>query len=111
MNNGAFDAISFILVTGVSVAIVVTVHRGLKQRSNIILQGWADANDIQIVETKWRWNSTGPFKWWTNGRNQTVYYLKVRDRDGRKRSGWARCGSFFGGVEFSNKIEVRWEDA
>jgi len=31
------------------------------------------------------------------------------DRQGCERSGWVRCGSYWGGALFSDKTEVRWK--
>jgi len=82
------------------------------RRSKIILQKWAEENGFQITQKKQRYLfSTGPFKWWTNSRNQIIYAFRVRDREGRERSGWARCGSYFGGVFFSDQIEIRWDES
>jgi len=79
-------------------------------RSKPILDKWATENGVQIVLRKLRlWPFTGPFKWWTNGRGQAVYFLRVRGRDGRERSCWIRCGSWFGGIWFSSKTEVKWD--
>lgn len=92
------------------IAVVVTVFWWFDRRSRIILRRWAEDNGFQITQRKQRYLFfTGPFKWWTNSRNQIIYFVRVRDRAGNDRSGWVRCGSYWGGVFFSNKIEVRWD--
>jgi hypothetical protein len=94
-----------------AILLIVFVYWWFDRRSKIILQKWAYENGFQIMEKKKRYLFfAGPFNWWTNSRNQIIYYLKVRDRNGRERSGWARCGSYFGGVFFSDKIEVKWDE-
>jgi hypothetical protein len=78
------------------------------RRGASVLQGWASANDYEIVHSEFRNLRTGPF-FGTGSSKQPVYYVTVRMKDGRERSCWVRCGSSFGGL-FSDKTEVRWED-
>src|SRR5450432_2194307 len=86
---------------------VVTVFWWFDRRSKIILQNWAKENGFQITQSKQRYMFfTGLFKFWTNSRNQIIFFLRVRDREGHERSGWIHCGSYFGGVFFSNEIQV-----
>ncbi len=99
-----------IWVGGPALALIVTVFWLFDRRSKVILQRWADSNGFQILQKRQRYMFfTGPFRFWTNSRNQIIYFFRVRDREGRERSGWARCGSYFGGVFFSDKIEIRWD--
>jgi len=112
MNNGAITntflpAIGELLI----IALVAASFVWFFVRSKTLLQKWAAENGFQITHYERKWLFfTGPFKWWTTSRNQTVYFVRVRDRDGYERSGWVRCGSFFGGVLFSDKTEVRWDE-
>jgi hypothetical protein len=80
-------------------------------RVRSVLRAWAAEGGFQIVRFEKR-NLTGrgAFNWWTNSPEQIIYHLRVRDKEGRERIGWVRCGSYFGGVLFSNKVEVKWED-
>ena len=86
----------------------VGLLRFVRFRSRAILRKWADESGFEILERKQEFLVSGPFKWSSN--NQTIFYLRVRGRDGCERSCWARCGSFFDGVLFSNKIEIRWNE-
>jgi hypothetical protein len=105
------DTILIFMIGPLMIAFFVTVFWWFDRRSKIILKKWADENGFEIVEKKQRYMIfTGPFKFWTNSRNQIIYCLTVRDREGHERSGWARCGSYLGGVFFSDKIEVRWDE-
>ena len=109
--DSATDVLLPILIGIVAIAFFVGVTWLFKARGRAILTKWAEANGLQILDCKHRYLFfTGPFKWWTNSRNQIIYCLKVRDRDGRERSCWARCGSFWGGVFFSDQVEVRWTE-
>ena len=77
-------------------------------RSRSLLEQWATANGFQILDSEYRSFRRGPF-FWTTSKSQTVYYVKVRDREGRTHSGWVRCGSWFLGL-WSDRTEVRWDD-
>jgi hypothetical protein len=106
--------IVFTIVGGICGAFLgVCMMIGLvDSRSKPILDKWATENEVEILLRKQRfWPFTGPFKWWKVGRGQSVYFLRVRSRDGRERSCWVRCGSQFGGIWFSKKTEVKWAEA
>ncbi len=111
MDKDTQDVVLPIIVGSVAIAVFVTVFWWFDRRSKVILQKWAEEHGFEITQKKQRYLIfTGPFKFWTNSRNQIIYYFTVRGRDGHERSGWARCGSYFGGVLFSDKIEVRWDE-
>jgi hypothetical protein len=111
MDKDTSDVVLPIIVGSLGITVFVTVFWWFDRRSKVILQKWADEHGFEITQKKQRYMFfTGPFKFWTNSRNQIIYYLTVRDRDGHERSGWARCGSYLGGVFFSDKIEVRWDE-
>ena len=76
-------------------------------RARSLLERWAKENGYEIVDRRYRHLLKGPF-FWTSSRGQAVYHVTVRDRQGHTRSGWLRCGSWWGGM-FSDKTEVRWE--
>src|SRR3954464_2278680 len=67
-----------------------------------ILAKWADANGFQLLNLK-RAFWVGPFNPLTTGGSRTVFAIKVKDREGHERSGWVRCGTFWGGALFSDK--------
>jgi hypothetical protein len=80
-------------------------------RARAVLRGWAAESGFQILRfQKTNFTGRGPFGWWTNGPHQAIYHIRVRDREGRERACWVRCGSFFGGILFSNKTEVKWDE-
>ncbi len=97
---------------GIGVAIslaLVFFHRKTVARANAILQNWAREHDFELLHFEASF-FTGGFGWLTTSRNQRVYFVRVRDREHRERSGWVRCGSFWGGVLFGNEAEVKWKD-
>ena len=77
-------------------------------RSRSLLQKWAAANGYEILHSECRELRRGPFLRTVSGK-PAVYYVRVRSREGRERSGWVLCGSYWGGV-LSGKTEVKWED-
>jgi hypothetical protein len=94
-----------IVVGGVILVVVVSTYWWFDRRSKVILQKWAEENRFQITAKKQRYMFfTGPFRWWTNGKNQIIYFVKVRDKEGRERSGWVRCGGYLGGVLLAIKL-------
>ena len=66
-------------------------------RSRSLLERWADENGYEILESEYRNLFKGPFFFWSS-EDQTVYRVKVRDREGQVRSGWVRCGGWFLGL-------------
>jgi hypothetical protein len=77
-------------------------------RSRAIQEGWARENGYTLVSREYRTFRKGPFTW-TTSRNQTVYYVSVRDSNNRLRYGWVRCGGWWRGV-WTNQAEVEWDD-
>jgi hypothetical protein len=80
-------------------------------RVRTVLRAWAAESGLRIVAfQKTNWTGRGPFNWWTNSPRQAIFHVRVLDKEGRERSAWVRCGSYFGGVLFGNQVEVRWEE-
>jgi hypothetical protein len=77
-------------------------------RSQSVIELWARANLYEIINSEVRYFFRGPF-FWSSSKGQTVYYITVKDAAGNFRSGWIRCGSWWGGL-FSDQAEVRWDD-
>ena len=76
-------------------------------RSRAMLHEWAVANGYEIIDAELRNFRRGPLLW-SSSRYQAVFFVRVRDREGRERAGWLSCGSYWAGV-FSDQTEVRWE--
>lgn len=92
----------------VVLAIGIGLLRFMRARSVAILRKWADEGGFEILQRDQEFIGGGPFKW-TN-RNQTVFFLRVRGRNGCERSCWARCGGDLLGVFFSDVIEIMWDE-
>jgi hypothetical protein len=79
-------------------------------RMRATLRAWANEGGFQIVGFKKKnLTNRGPFRWATNSPNQSIFHVRVRDREGKERTGWVRCGSYLGGMLFSKKVEVKWD--
>ncbi len=76
-------------------------------RSRVLLRRWAADNGFELLEYNYRMIRKGPF-WWSQ-RGQVVYRVRIRDRQGRERAGWVRCGSILLGV-FGDQVEGRLDD-
>ena len=75
----------------------------------VSLGKWADANGYELLSAELRWFAKGPyFAIWKCSRTQFVFRIKVSDTNGYSRTGWARCGSYWGGV-FVNRVDVTWD--
>jgi hypothetical protein len=76
-------------------------------RARAVLEQWAAINGCQILHSELRPLFTGPF-FWRIFIKQPVYYVRVRERDGRERAGWVRCCvRWSGGL---GTAEVRWDE-
>ena len=104
MNAGANQVLTVVAVIILAVIAMVWHFR----RSRSLLEDWAAENGYRLLSSQYRNFSRGPF-FWTTSKGQTVYRVTVQDRDGATRSGWVRCGSWWGGL-LSDKVQVRWDD-
>ena len=77
-------------------------------RSQRMLDDWAAENHLKLVSATPCWVNRGPF-FWTTSNGQMIYRITVVSEDGERTSGWARCGTFCGGL-FIDRVEVRWDD-
>lgn len=91
-------------------AVIVGIAVFSLTRAKRVLRRWVDSGGFEILESEARYLSTGAFKSWQVSRGQYIYFVRVRDKAGHQRSGWVRCGSFFGGVMFCDEAEVRWDE-
>ena len=90
------------------VAIAVLLQVWFFSRARQMLESWAKANGLRLLSSRFGWIRRGPF-FWNSSKAQMVYRVTVKTAEGRTRTGWVRCGSYWGGV-FVEKVEVRWDD-
>jgi|SRR4051812_10754300 hypothetical protein len=87
------------------ISVFVGVWWRFLSRTEAVLRVWAAENRFEILSFQKSYTfGTGPFKWWTNTRNQVVYQTRVRDTTGKERSAWVRCNAW------SKLTEVIWDD-
>ncbi len=91
------------LVTITMVGVVWYIFRSLA-----ILERWAEGNGCRIIDYEYRHVFRGPF-FWSLGHRQ-VYRVTVEDPNGKRRSGWIRCGGFLFGVLFSDRVAEKWDE-
>lgn len=77
-------------------------------RAAELRERWAEEHGYSIEAARYCWIWRGPF-FLRSSENQMVFHIIVRDADGRRRSGWLRCGGFFSGL-FGSQAKVIWED-
>ena len=78
-------------------------------RSRQMLDQWAVENHLRLVSANLCWVNRGPF-FWSTSNGQMIYRITVVSEDGERASGWARCGTFWGGLVVES-VEVRWDNA
>jgi hypothetical protein len=90
------------------IAVVIGFIIYQQKKINAILGKWAADNEVQIIKTTSGFFRRSPF-FFTLGR-QEVYYLRVRDREGKEHGCWVKIGDFLFGSLFSSSVEEKWED-
>jgi hypothetical protein len=74
-------------------------------KSKIMINAWAENNDLTIIKKELRLFFTGPF---FNTSNRAIHRLEVRDKTGNIKVCWTRTGSLFG--LNPNEFTVECED-
>jgi hypothetical protein len=77
------------------------------RRSREVLQRWADREGCTILSSERRFLRRGPF-WWRTTDGQDVFYVTVRDAQGRRHTAYVRVGGWFLGL-FSDVATVAWQ--
>jgi hypothetical protein len=90
-------------------ALVVLYGVGPLARARYMLARWARSEGFRVLDTKRRVFNTGPFVWAWLG-HAVVFWVVLEDREHRRRSGWVKCGRYWGGL-LSNNVEVAWQDS
>ena len=77
------------------------------RKALFVIDEWANKHQLDIESCERRYFRTGPF-FFMSSRYQRVYYMKVCDREGRKKAVWLKLGGYFSGM-LNEEIEVVWE--
>jgi hypothetical protein len=100
------DIFSITLIAIFSVGILYGAYTITKNRSEAILNRWAFENGYRIVDYQGKVFNRGPFTW--ASKSQIIFRVMVEDPEGTQRTGWVKCGSYWGGI-FSDQAEVKWD--
>src|SRR5258708_5074208 len=74
------------------------------------LTRWAESQNLQLVSFRYAWFYEGPSAW-TRSRNQHVFRVVTKDRDGLTGYCWIMFGTFWGFTGGEPITEVRWDKA
>jgi len=74
------------------------------------LTQWAESQRLQLVRFRGARFYEGPSAW-TRSRNQHLFRVVTRDRDGLERSCWIMFGTFWGFTWGEPITQVDWDDA
>jgi hypothetical protein len=73
------------------------------------LTKWAESQHLELVSFRGAKFFEGPSAW-TRSRNQHLFRVVTRDREGRERSCWIMFGTFWGFTWGEPLSEVVWDD-
>jgi hypothetical protein len=74
------------------------------------LTKWAEDQHLQLVSFRGAWFFEGPSAW-TRSRNQHVFRVVTKDRDGLTRYCWIMFGTFWGFTWGEPITQVEWDNA
>lgn len=100
------DIFSITLMALVAAGILYGAYTFMKTRSEEILSRWVHENGYKIIDYQAKVFNRGPFIW--ASKNQAIFRVAIEDAEGTQRTGWVRCGSYWGGI-FSDQVEVKWD--
>ena len=76
-------------------------------KSRSLVHEWARREHLEILHMERGVFRRGPLFWFTS-KGQEVFHVTLRERSGRVRAAWVRCGSWWWGL-LSDKVEARWD--
>jgi hypothetical protein len=108
--QSAVEILRAVVIAVVLIAALGVFYRLTLARAYSILRSWAELNGFELLQSE-RCGFSGSFSPLTTSANHIVYFVRVRDREKRERSGWVRCGSWASFIFFSKRAEVMWKDS
>ena len=109
IGNLKFDSRLIVICAGGAVffvAVLTLSRRYWKRR----LTQWAESQHLQLIGFRGAWFYEGPSAW-TRSRNQHVFRVVTKDRDGLTRYCWIVFGTFWGFTWGELVTQVQWDDA
>jgi hypothetical protein len=104
------EILGSVVIAAVLVGGTLWAYSRERRRGSSILRTWAEENKFEVLFSEPRvLLRAGPFPYWKNPK-QPVFFVRVRDEQGKQRSGWVRFGSFWGGTWDSHKADAKWQE-
>lgn len=97
-----------LLVIPAFVILAVLILVWTFRRSGRMVERWAQEKGYEVIEKRWLMLGGRAF-WWRKSKSHMVYYVTVRDPEGRIRSAYVRCGSWLLGL-LSDHVTVEWDE-
>jgi hypothetical protein len=94
-------------VAALVLIVVVTLSNMYWRRR---LTQWAEGQHLQLISFRGAWFYEGPSAW-TRSRNQHVFRVVTKDRDGLTRYCWIMFGTFWGFTWGEPITQVEWDNA
>ena len=98
-----------IFIGVIAVLVSLLLNNAGNRKALYLIDSWAQSCTYTIVSCERRYFRTGPF-FFGASKYQRVFYLHVKDRDGRERKGWLKVGSYWTGMMNSEEFEVIWDE-
>lgn len=73
------------------------------------IRKWAEEQGLKLVSFRWARFYEGPSAW-VRSKNQHLFKVVIRDRDGQNRSCWIMFGTFWGFTWGEPITHVEWTD-
>ena len=109
IGNLKFDLKLVLIYAGVAVLVIAALKLSRmywKRR----LTKWAESQRLDLVSFRGAWFFEGPSAW-TRSRNQHVFRVVTKDRNGLERYCWIMFGTFWGFTWGEPVTHVDWDDA
>ncbi len=100
--------IAYIVLMVVVIGLLVIWIKHRSHKASYLIKKWTGQNNYEILDKEYRFLSKGPFFFPTRGLHM-VYYVTVKDNEGRVRNGWIKIGDWFFGMLFTETVKVEWD--
>ena len=108
IGNTKIGVLQALMVVGFAVFLLIAVKLGNMYWKRRLTQ-WAESQRLQLVRFRTAWFYEGPSAW-MRSRNQHLFRVITRDREGRERSCWIMFGTWWGFTWGEPLTQVTWDD-
>jgi len=109
IGNLKFDLNLILIYAGIAVFVIVVWKLSRMYWKRRLTQ-WAEGQHLELVSFRGAWFYEGPSAW-TRSRNQHVFRVVTKDRDGLTRYCWIMFGTFWGFTWGEPLTQVQWDNA